>query len=592
MEPVKTVSSVEQRAPQVVRAAGVDGSSRAIVWTAAAGWETFFRADAAPNWHDLASDSRATLVKSGDGRRVWRLVIGDRSCYVKEFFRSTWRASVRHFLRGPNARIEWRAGLAAERRGVPCVQNVGCGIGQDRSFFVTQTLERASPLSSAWAETQHAGDRRSFNALTDGVALLLARAHDRGFVHGGDHPRNILFVANGPDGFDSCYTDVHSARVSERVSEDAAVRSLAQLHQWFRLRALRTQRFRFLRAYCLERSAGNAADVRRMVRRLAPGIEVETHAQAQRLWAKRDRRILGSNRHFAKLELRSGSRANVALRLRARDLYWPTSVPDRTRDQLRELLEGGSNDSRESQNTQRLEAIDGGIPLGVPWPRLRGHVDDQHGHASVAMAPDNANRHRFGDAPAIDACARGLGERLAWMWGGSPLQKAFVAGHRLRSRDLPCRWPLACFQGRASGGQTVCTLWLDPLPVTLDLPSAVKAVRGNPPARRRLSRSLARLVSLMSDRGASARRATRSTFAITESDKTAMIGEAMDISLGRRDVLPHRLRTTCALLSLLIREGVFRRTDGVRYLRMLESRDWKRMWRRVEGSVDHDHRKR
>ncbi len=551
-------------------------------WMVIAGWESFIFGPDALDLSDLSRDPRATLVKANPLRRVWRVTCPQRTLYVKEYSHPSVRDAVRHLLRGPEARSEWLAGRIAERRGVPCIRFIACGTARRRSFLVSDAAAGAQTLRDAWLNAQRLTDqparRKRVNALLHAAARLLARSHDSGFLHGDDHPRNILIVpgSNGP--CSAIYADIAGARTKGAVSDGDAAGSLAQLNQWFRRRSPRLLRLRFLRIYCLERtrlqptsghpakpgaggeqsairnprSAIQVPAARRMMRCLAPQASNAVHRQAARLWNKRDRRIHANNRYFATLRLAGGGRAHVTLRFRQRDLFPAPSMPDRTPDQWRTLLD----------DTTR----------GAHPPNVR----------CITHQPTTFT------------------DRLRWRLGASSVQRAYFLAHRLRNRDLPCRWPIAL---RSFPHRTGGELWLDAEPETRALTDHLQQISADLPARRRTMTALAEFVTLLADRGASIapipRRDRKGAdpsnptwrLGVVPDTATVIIDWPAGVALGNRDPQRNAFLTTITLYQHLRSTDALRRTDAARYLKKLAPPDWKLMWRRIRDSsrrINHD----
>ena len=540
MESVRSpATSGGQTLPSTIRDRSQDAGG-SIRWTIVDGWTKVISGRDTPDWLNLDRDRRATLVKSNPNRRVWRVAVGDRVLYVKEFVGSSIADTLRNLLRGGPALREWRAAQAAVQRNVPCVRFVAYGMSSGRGWLVSEEMAGGTALSDAWLRACGASDRRPPKQRTDvlatAAARLLARAHASGLVHGDDHPRNMVVVTADDGSCTACYLDLQRARIKGHVSERLAADSLGQLHQWFQLRASRSQRLRFLRTYCRERAIDHPEAAGVMMRTFASAVPAATHAQAVKLWAKRDRRIGGTNSYFARLRLDRSRRASVPLRFRQGDRFPSPSMSDRTADEWRAVL-----------NAFQVNA--NGVPNSISECR---------------------------------STAAGLLQRVRRLFGRSPQRRAFVMGHRLRNRDLPCRWPLAIIEGTTPGREPISRVWLDANPTTVDLVSFLEQRKGYLATRRQICTSLGRLVSLMADRGASVPRATNSTFGVAVAALRAIIDEPLDVVLQARDVQRDRVVTAGALYILVRRGGAFSRTDGVRFLKALSPRDWKHLWQTIE----------
>lgn len=532
------VAKTTGRSPAAATGRPRGGKRAAVRWTTAPGWDAIVAGETAPNWFDLANDPAAESVKANALRRVWLVTCGGRRLYVKEYLHDSTSARLRHLIRGPDARIEWRAGRAAAGRGVPCVKMVACGVSRDRSFLATEAVAGAVPLADAWRRARDAGSETDLLALIRATARLLARAHASGFVHGDDHPSNILIATDRDGARRALYVDIARARVSDHLADRVAAASLGQLNQWFRLRAGRRRRLRFLWTYCLERAGADRRSAASLVRRLGATVFVSTHTHAAKLWDKRDGRILGRNAYFDRITLADRSRAHVTLRFRQRDLFPSPSLPDQTGDAWK----------------ARLDAGDG----------------------KCGRDPDPNVRVRTASPP------HGIVERVKRRWAGSPTRRTFRMGHRLRNRDLPCRWSFAWIRESNSRPETV---WMDAHPRTEPLMRRLAAQATPVAARRRLAQTVADVVRLMSDRGAALVVGCKDALGVALSGGEVIIDDPTAVVLRARDPDRDILATSLALYVEARRDNnCFRRTDAARFLKSLSPRGWKTLWRDVAAA--------
>ena len=400
-------------------------------WLVADRWRD--RADllAGINWFALADDARAELVKANPNRRVWLVRLDGGAFYVKEFVTRGWADRLRGMLRGSPALLEWQAGAFAASAGVPCVGFVACLVRQSRSgrghsILITEAAEGAVPLPEAYrtvcrSDEQQPGTR-SVRSLADAVARFLADAHAAGFLHRDGHPGNILVRGAGEATPEVLYADLYGASTGSPIDDVRSSGGLAQLDQWFRRRASRTLRLRFLRRY-LEHRLGAANLKGEVLRRWIGRIRLAARRHTATLYAKRDRRIGRRGKYFTTLALPDGWRAVVPLRFRHRNEFPAPTHPDRSDTQWQEWL------------LQR-------------WPTL---VGEQGPPADLVV-----QRHT----------ASGVAQGLAWSLLGSPAWRTFEIGHRLRHRDVPCVWPLVAAQRRSGAGRLEAVLVTEARPHT------------------------------------------------------------------------------------------------------------------------------
>lgn len=515
-------------------------ASGGIRWRIDPGSEHLIRGPGAPDWFALQRDDRAALIKSNPRRRIWRVFQGEKTLIVKQFDEPAAEHLIRRIVRSTPAQREWRAAALAARRGVACPRFLALGLAGTGSVLIMHEIPGAVSLDQAWLgfEGDGPGGHRGRPGIIEAVARLVAHAHQRDFVHGDDHPRNILMSAESGGRLRAHYVDLQRARCRPPLSEEAVVGSLAQLHQWFRIRATATQRFRFLVAYTLMRCGDDRPAARRMRRRLTPPLLDKTHRLAAKLWAKRDRRIGTSNSYFAALESGGGAQAIVTLRFRQRDVYPAPSWPDMTAEAWKKLI----------------EADRPGVPDGVIERRTVSEQCAGRSHAAQE-------------------------QRLFHL---------FTKGHQLRNRDLPCRWPIACLR-RAEGEDVVSYLWVDRYPGAVGILEYVEQKATDRWARRALAVELARLVRLLADRGVSITWISPRTLSVDRANGRVLIDEPADVAIRRRDVDRDRLISARALRDTLLDQFKLHRTDAAAFLVRLDRRHWKLLWRRIAADAPAHH---
>ena len=416
-------------------------------WHARDGWDRSLLDPASPDWFRLEEEPRAERIKTGHGRSTWRVQVADKIVFAKIFDAGGLADSLRRVLSGGPARKEWRASLGAEVRGVSVPRPLAVGWRRGRfgrTVFLSEGLSAALNLAEAW-ERHVAGApprtrRAAANTLIEEVARIFAAAHERGFVHGDSHPRNILVRDAPPGHWQVAFVDVSTARLTgSPASVPQTMSALAQLDQYFHRCATRAERLRFWRCYMAQRpSLTRRGPGPRAERDRLAALQRATTSNAARLARTRDRRLNRNGKYFSTLSLSGRWRATVTLELERRHVFPEREISDRDDSTWRAILEALVT----TEVAKRLGTR--GTPTG---PGRSGCVVEEtfdYDGFHVEMAR-----------------VRGLIGRLSATLRGSVHRRAFTRSHRLRHRDVPADLILACAEHR-SGGLVDATLLVRP----------------------------------------------------------------------------------------------------------------------------------
>jgi hypothetical protein len=348
-------------------------------------------------WDRIARESKVEKTKESADRRVYRLSHPTGVFYVKQHVRHGIFAGVKDALLGDPARREFDAGCYAKTHGVPTIAIVAYSArkltaGHRAVATISVAENNVTVLAHCWID---AGRQSSecrcdlMRRLTRSLPRLIATAHDAAFLHPDNHPGNIL-VRNGAAAEPECvYVDLYGVRLRKPVEERDAAKNLAVLDQWFRSRATRTQRFRFLKAYAGLRRKWTTRAARK---HFAALVQAAAHRHARKLYAQRDRRISRRNAFFDRQFAEDGAIVMTTRRFR----------------RLPELLD-------------------------LPTPDLAASAV-RSGDATSAAAPDTAETFY---APHWTTA-------FAWRIGESPAWRKYRSACLLMNRDVPTVVPLAC----------------------------------------------------------------------------------------------------------------------------------------------------
>lgn len=512
-------------------------------------------------------------------------MLAGRAYYVKYYLEDGLRARLKQWFRPPARVAEWNGGLFALRCEIPAVVPVGHASlqrgGRRWSLLVTEAVEPASALSEFWRQLQSDDDerrrRRDVAQLARQVAELIARAHQAGFEHLDMHAANVLVAPTAPGRYRAFFVDLQSARLDRPISDEAVVRNLAQLNQWFRRNSSVKDRLRFLRLYLrwrdeFEHQFAHGRPLQMTFRELVAALDVAASRHAQRLWSQRDRRAGRRGVYFDRIDLGDGWTARVA-----------TSVKHR------------NEDSRSSQ-----------FELSASWWRgvlaspRRWFEEPTGGGADTAKAGHSGTtrrallEHDEGPIPVFIKryLARNAWRGLSQMIPPSRGLRAWRTGHALLHRDLPTPRPLALLERRLGPLVRESLLITEALPGAVDLESHLRRVLPGMSRRERLRlkceliAALVRQLRRLQERRFLHRDCKASNILVLAHPTPRLFWIDMDgLRLRSRALtLGERLRPLVRLHVSLVGVPGLTRTDRVRFLRAYQSGfgrpvgEWRRVW--------------
>jgi tRNA A-37 threonylcarbamoyl transferase component Bud32 len=547
-----------------------------VGWWVRSEWEGALLGTSGLRLDEWRNEGRLRVVKSGPHRVVYRADLPEGSVFVKHFLVPSWREMVRQWCRSGKGRNEGRRTRYLESIGIPTIRPIALGEQRKRRFLlenylITPEIAGSIPLNEfverRLPEFPEARATRVRRALSEALAVLTARLHEAGFVHGDFHPGNILVRLDERDRPVLAMIDLDALRVCRRLTWSNAQRNLALLNHYFWLRSNRTDRTRFLKSY-LQAREESPDDLREFAR----GIETATRSWAEKLWRRWGKRCSGTNKYFKK---RQGPHT------------WGISVRDFDIGQIKALLK------------------DPDAPF--EWPETTIIKDSRTttvaetsmtvGGKSVRVIYKRFNRKKW------------LDPFLTW-FRPSKAWQSWQAAQHLLSRALPTPRNLAILARRSPFLEDPLFWYLDhetylvtikaePSITVQDyinhvLPLLEPAVRRT--QIRRLTLALARLLRMLHERSLSDRDLKTANILIV-GDPNVEIPELSVIDLvGVRLIHPlprHRRIQNLARLNISLAEVVGRsRTDALVFLQaylpwgLSPRNDWKGLWRQVAASSD------
>ncbi|MCE9563231.1 MAG: hypothetical protein K8U57_14400 [Planctomycetes bacterium] len=494
------------------------------VWHVTPTGMTLFGSDG-PQLNRWIADGSAVIVKANPARTVYRVELATGTVFVKHCRITGPRAWGRELIRPPKARLEFDNAVSLRMRGVPAVEPLAWGSSGSRwpgeSFLITrgldavpflQYLEQEYPALSP--DEQLATGRQ----LTFALAEFFARLHDAGVAHPDPHPGNLLLEMPSCRVPRFSLIDVHDVRVGSPLTWTTSRDNLALFNRFFQMRVTRPERARFWHHYRRSRTTlpiPNSIEIRSQ----ATELERETHASNLHLWAKRERRWLGSNRTIRKVK--RGSVRGLAVR----------DIPEHV---IRAILEDPDGvftladalilkDSRTSTvATFSIPMLTGSVPVVLKRVNVRSWSDP-----------------------------------LKNLFRRSPVLRSWSNGHTLRDRGLPTPRPLAAFHRYRHG------LPAEGYLLTEMVPSAVQLDAVTEPSRDTIVR-LARILRMMHDRGVSHRDLKAPNILLSQCDPILI--DLVGVRTRVRLTVARRAKEVMRLGASFLSNPAITRTDRLRFL--------------------------
>lgn len=473
----------------------------------------------------------AVVVKQNLQRTISRITLPAATLYLKRCRANTPRAWVRELLRPPKARLEFENAVELRHRGVPCTEPLGWAEVDSRwpgdSYILTREQPDAVPLDVYLSRPLPLPERWGVAAK---LGLLFAGMHAAGVSHPDPHPGNFLY-----DSRQLTLLDVHAVRFGPPLSRSQARDNLVLLNRWFRVRAERTDRRRFWRAY-------TAGSPHPDVDTLAREVEAATERSNLRFWASRTGRYLGTNRQFRRVK--AGSVRGHAVRDLPDDLLnrWLADPDAVFRDPAVTLLKDSPS-------------------------------------STVAAVPGEIIYKRF-RRKSWFAAAKNLIRRSAAL-------RSWVFGHNLLDRHLPTARPLFVAHRYRFGLPCEGYVAFERVPDAVELPAAVGALA--PRELDALAESIGRLVRRMHDRHVAHRDLKAPNILLAGPDRNPVLIDLVGLTVGRRVPDAIRVRDLARLNASFVHSPVVRRSVRLRvlrtYLRSTDRAVWESWWVRVASDT-------
>ena len=391
------------------------------------------------------ADGRATLVKHGTNRLVYRVDGGDERLYIKRYRHRRGLARLAPLVRGSPARREWNKALELSRRGIPTAlpvalgEDIRVGIPSD-SLLVTREIPTSQSLDQflqdelpRWTAVHQRAARRW---LVLALAQLVAATHRAGVRHDDLHAGNILVNldaarrlettsrASTEDAAPSLFLiDLPGVSFGRPLGHRASLASVVMLAAGLLSHSTSREQWRFWRAYLACRPDLSIENPRQAARSIVSAVLDYQRALAR----SRDRRALATNRDFQRIE--TGSAVCYAVQ---------ELSPDVLQNALRSIEAGEGEVGADVAIATRAPGATAGLPSSATFDaRLSGRL-------ALAPNPDSktASFERQLVAHRVPAA------RWPWAWLEHPARRRWRLAQALASRGILIEGPLAALVPR------------------------------------------------------------------------------------------------------------------------------------------------
>ncbi len=500
------------------------------------------------------AEGRARTLKAGLQRDIERVELVGGAVIVKTCRVNGPRAWWREIFRGPKAKLEFDHALALRARGLAAAEPLAWAsaarFGPGASVVISRAADGVPLQEFLAAETGWTFDdglaAKSRSTVPSGSARLrfaralgamFARMHEAGVAHPDPHPGNLLVTfENGRPAF--TLIDLHALRIGAPLTWAESLDNLVPFNRFFQLRAARTERLAFWRAYVAGRASLDAgeADAR------AKDAEIRTAASNARFWQRRRDRYRKTNRQYRRVK--AGAVRGYAVRELPEEF-----VQRLLRDPDAPFRDTSAKVLKDSRSSTVIE-------LPVPTPT----------GTAIAIY----KRFRIKSALVL------LKNRLR----SSTALRSWDAGHNLLDRGLPTARPLLVLHRRRFGGNAEGYLLTERVPDARELDAAIAAG-----PKREWFDSLGRLIRDLHEKQV-AHRDLKAANILMSGDAPVLI-DLVGVATGRPVPRAVRLKNLARLNASFLHSRNVSRTDRLRFLRAylawgLRGRaDWKDWWNGV-----------
>ncbi len=262
----------------------------------------------------------ATIIKDVPHRTILRIQTSCRvgggfatpteslDFYLKQYRATGPRNRLREMLRSTKAKSEYDKTAALTKRGIIVPRSLGWGIlgnnfAPRASFLLSETVADARHLTEVLTDLAPARRQQ----LSTALGQYLAKLHTAGVTHRDFHPGNLLVRWPVDAAPQFVLIDLHEVHLGRPLSWHRRCDNLCMFNRYFILRASRTDRLRFWRAYA--KASGSAIPDHSDATPSA--LEAASALSNLRFWIAREKKYLNNGRLVHRLAARGLAARNL-----------------------------------------------------------------------------------------------------------------------------------------------------------------------------------------------------------------------------------------------------------------------------------------
>jgi tRNA A-37 threonylcarbamoyl transferase component Bud32 len=488
-----------------------------------------------------SSETKTLIVKTNHQRTVALIQRNNASWYRKDCIVDGPRAWFRELFRGAKAKLEFENAIKLEKLGIPAIQAIAWEGRRwpGRSSVISRAVENAVPLDQFLESKSELFTSVKSNSARCELARTLgqwfAQMYKAGVCHPDPHPGNFLISHDQQSLLHNLtLTDLHAIQFDCR-GQHKMVDNLVLLNRWFTLRASKTDRARFWKAF-----SRNLQLNKQDAKQLAIEIERKTLQSNIVFWERRFGRYFGKNREYLPIRNRDQNSLSLAGMIRRE---CPKEIVDLMLDNPDHLLDQGQV-LKKSASSQVVLLKLGDVSYILKRVPIRQKKD------------------------IVKNIFRSSSIRKSWMYGQSlndrwlPTPKPLLMLHRYRL-GMPCEGYL--LTPAIANAQTLHELNLHQLPMVCF--------------------KLAKLLRRMHDHGVSHRDLKANNILVSGEGEPSLI-DLVGISTAKNISLDQRYRDLARLAASFVNSNKIRHADRVNFLRSYGFEDWKTAWRAMAKIVE------